>query len=168
MLKIRHSRKEDLEEIQRLFIVARNYMKENGNPTQWKDTRPDIRLVEKDIELGNSYVIEDEQGITGTFAYIPGIEPTYLQIDGAWLDDEPYGTIHRIASDGRNKGIFDAAIAFAAKQGRDIRIDTHGDNRVMQNMLRKLGFIHCGTIHVLEDDYPRLAFEKSDSINDPS
>ena len=30
----------------------------------------------------------------------------------------------------------------------------------MQNLLTKLGFTHCGTIHVEEDDYPRLAFEK--------
>ena len=34
------------------------------------------------------------------------------------------------------------------------------DNIVMQNMLKKLGFVHCGTIYVEEDDYPRLAFEK--------
>ena len=39
--------------------------------------------------------------------------------------------------------------------------DTHGDNIVMQNLLRKLGFNHSGTIYVEEDDYPRLAFEKT-------
>ena len=37
---------------------------------------------------------------------------------------------------------------------------SHGDNIVMQNLLKKLGFNHCGTIYVEEDDYPRLAFEK--------
>jgi hypothetical protein len=31
----------------------------------------------------------------------------------------------------------------------------------MQNLLRKLGFIHCGTIYVEEDNDPRLAFEKT-------
>lgn len=32
----------------------------------------------------------------GTFAFIPGVEPTYLEIEGgAWLDaDAPYATIH--------------------------------------------------------------------------
>ena len=30
----------------------------------------------------------------------------------------------------------------------------------MQNLLKKLGFTHCGTIHVEEDNYPRLAYEK--------
>ena len=33
------------------------------------------------------------------------------------------------------------------------------DNYVMQNMLKKCGFIHCGTIY-LEDGEPRLAFHK--------
>ena len=42
-----------------------------------------------------------------------------------------------------------------------MRIDTHGDNIDMQSLLKKLGFVHCGTIYVEEDDYPRLAFEKS-------
>ncbi len=39
---------------------------------------------------------------------------------------------------------------------------TNGDNKVMQRLLEKLGFTHCGTIYVEEDDYPRLAFEKTD------
>ena len=36
----------------------------------------------------------------------------------------------------------------------------NGGNKVMQNLLTKLGFVHCGTIFVEEDDYPRLAYEK--------
>ena len=31
----------------------------------------------------------------------------------------------------------------------------------MQNLVRKLGFVYCGTIYVKEDNYPRLAFEKT-------
>ena len=44
-----------------------------------------------------------------------------------------------------------------------LRIDTHPDNHVMQNLLRKNGFVHCGTVYVVEDTYPRLAFEKVSS-----
>ena len=44
-----------------------------------------------------------------------------------------------------------------------LRIDTHGDNTVMQRLMEKLGFTHCGTIYVEEDDYPRLAYEKSNN-----
>ena len=37
-----------------------------------------------------------------------------------------------------------------------------GDLRtVMRNLLEKLGFLPCGTIYVEEDDFPRLAFEKT-------
>ena len=41
-----------------------------------------------------------------------------------------------------------------------LRIDTHGDNITMQHLVKKLGFVQCGTIYVEEDNYPRLAFEK--------
>ena len=41
-----------------------------------------------------------------------------------------------------------------------LRMDTHGDNTVMQRLLTKLGFRYCGIIHVEEDDDPRLAYEK--------
>lgn len=35
------------------------------------------------------------------------------------------------------------------------------NNTVMRNLLEKLGFLPCGTIYVEEDDFPRLAFEKT-------
>ena len=41
-----------------------------------------------------------------------------------------------------------------------LRMDTHGDNYVMQNLLKKSGFVHCGTVYVEEDDHPRMAYEK--------
>ncbi len=69
--------------------------------------------------------------------------------------------MHRIAADGSGKGIGSFCINWAFDQCRHIRIDTHGDNKVMQGMLKKLGFTHCGTVYVEEDDDPRLAFEKS-------
>ena len=40
-----------------------------------------------------------------------------------------------------------------------IRIDTHEDNVVMQNLLKKLGFKFCGIIHLKNGD-KRLAYEK--------
>ena len=43
---------------------------------------------------------------------------------------------------------------------RYLRIDTHGDNIPMQNLLKKLGFTQRGVIHVQEDNDPRLACDK--------
>ena len=66
---------------------------------------------------------------------------------------------------GRVMEIYAHARKFMAEHGNPkrcghIRIDTHGDNYVMQGCLKKLGFAHCGTVYVEEDDDPRLAFEK--------
>ena len=150
-MKIRHSTELDIGRMMEIYGYARKYMAEHGNPNQWGPTRwPPEELIRRDIQSGNSYVcLNDHDMVVGTFFFIHGkdIEPTYRNItDGSWLNDSPYGVVHRVAGDG---------------QCGHLRIDTHGDNVVMQNLLKKLGFIHCGTIYVEEDDYPRLAFEKT-------
>ena len=160
---------QDLDRIMEIYAYAREYMAQHGNPNQWGATNwPPESLIRRDIADGNSYVCENDEGKTvGTFFFICGenIEPTYRRItDGAWLDDSPYGVVHRIASDGSGKGIGTFCIHWAYEQCGHLRIDTHGDNAVMQNLLKKLGFVHCGTIFVEEDHDPRLAYEKSEKI----
>ena len=160
MLYVRHSQPADLQQIEAIFSYARKQMALNGNPSQWKNDRPSMELVKKDIENGNSYVIENEEReIVGTFAYIIGIEPTYLEIKGKWLDDAPYGTIHRIASNGKEKGVFETTLSFAEGFGKDIRIDTHKDNRIMLHLIEKSGFQRCGII-IVDDGSERIAFQK--------
>ena len=165
-MKIRHSVIQDLGRMMEIYRFARKYMAEHGNPNQWGPTNwPPEDLIRSDIENGDSYVcLNDDGNVIGTFYFIQGkdIEPTYRNItDGSWLDDRPYGVVHRIAADGSEKGIGAFCINWAFEQCGHLRIDTHGDNIVMQNLLKKLGFTHCGTIYVEEDNYPRLAFEKS-------
>lgn len=67
--------------------------------------------------------------------------------------------IHRLAGDGTVKGVGSFCIEWAFKQCGHLRVDTHGDNYVMQNLLQKSGFIYCGIVHVREDNEPRLAYE---------
>ena len=162
---IRKSDIQDLPRMQEIYAYARSFMAEHGNPNQWGPTNwPPEALLRQDIRDGHSYVCLDEDGrVIGTFFFIFGedIEPTYRVIeDGAWLGDGPYGAVHRVASDGSRPGIGAFCINWAYGQCGHLRIDTHGDNVVMQNLLKKLGFTHCGTIHVEEDNYPRLAYEK--------
>ncbi len=168
-MNIRKATGDDLPRMMEIYAFARNYMAEHGNPNQWGPTNwPPEGLIRSDIRDGNSYVCINEDGkVIGTFFFIYGedVEPTYRDItDGNWKDGSPYGVVHRIAGDGSKKGIGSFCLNWAFAQCGHLRIDTHGDNRVMQNLLRKLGFVHCGTIHVEEDDYPRLAFEKSEAL----
>ena len=100
-----------------------------------------------------------EKSVIAYFALLPSPEPTYDVIDGAWLTDEPYGVIHRMASYPDVHGIFAAIIDFAAARYAHLRIDTHRDNRIMQHLIEKHGFTYCGIIR-LEDGAPRLAYER--------
>ena len=165
-MKIRKSAAQDMDRIMEIYAHARQFMAEHGNPDQWGPTGwPPEALIRRDIANGNSYVCENSAGsVIGTFFFIsgPDIEPTYREItDGGWLDSSPYGVVHRIASDGSEKGVGAFCLNWAYARCGHLRIDTHGDNTVMQNLLGKLGFIRCGTIHVEEDDMPRLAYEKT-------
>lgn len=158
MLSIRKSTYDDLDRIKEILVHARQYMKESGNPTQWGDNRPSISLIENDIQKGNSYVVVDENEVVATFAFIVGEDPTYLDIDGKWLNDFKYGTIHRIASNGKVKGIFPFVINELKKLGIDIRIDTHINNKTMIHQIEKAGFKYCGVI-VVDDGTKRNAYQ---------
>jgi RimJ/RimL family protein N-acetyltransferase len=165
-MKIRKSTKNDTARMMDIYAYAREQMAKTGNPNQWGPTNwPPEELIRQDIEAGNSYVCENDEGeVIGTFYFVYGndIEPTYRDItDGKWMDDSPYGVVHRLAADGSQKGIGAFCLNWAFDQCGHMRIDTHGDNKVMQHLVTKLGFVHCGTIYVEEDDYPRLAFEKT-------
>lgn len=160
MLSIRKTKLVDLDELKLVFDYARNTMRENGNPTQWGSDRPGINLIINDINNGESYVVENDGEIVATFACIEGIEPTYIDIDGKWLNDDEYLTIHRIASNGKVKGIFDFVIDYVSKKNKDIRIDTHADNTIMRHLIEKNGFIECGII-VVDDGTKRIAYQKT-------
>ena len=163
-LEIRHTRPEDLDRVLELYAGARAFMAAHGNPRQWGPTHwPPEALIRDDIARGHSYVCVRDGRVVGTFFFDmgPDIEPTYRHIeDGQWLDGSPYGVVHRLAGDGSVRGIGAFCLEWALRQCGHLRVDTHGDNRVLQSLLGKLGFTHCGTIYVEEDDDPRLAYEK--------
>ena len=155
---IRTATLQDLPEIQRIYAAARAYMKVSGNPNQWGDHHPAAALLEEDIRLGRLYV-EEEAGLHGVFALVFGDDPTYAVIEGgAWCNDLPYATIHRISSDGQRPGFFPRAFRFCLAQCDNLRIDTHADNKTMQHQIGKMGFVRCGIIYV-EDGSPRIAYQ---------
>ena len=91
-----------------------------------------------EIERGVCYVVMGEGAIQAVFCLIPGDEPTYrIMEDGAWPEDLPYATIHRMASAGQVRGIGQFCIDWCLRQGLPVRADTHADNVYMQRALEK-------------------------------
>ena len=162
----RHATMADLPLMLRLRDQAREIMRSYGNVNQWPEGYPPQEKFEKDIELGCSYMMNDLCGTTvATFAMLPGPDPTYAIVyDGQWLNDAPYLVVHRIASTPESHGVLDAILDFCEAQATDIRIDTHADNIVMINGLKKRGYQYCGIIHLLNGD-ERLAFQKTISTS---
>lgn len=162
--QIRHAVEEDLDQISIIYAKARQFMTDHGNPHQWADNSwPPVSLLQSDIEKNKTYVCLYDHKICAVFYYDYGkdIEPTYQVIeDGKWMDDSPYGVVHRIASDGSVKGSGTYCIQWAYEQCHHLRMDTHPDNHAMQNLMKKLDFVQCGIIHVKQDSYPRIAYEK--------
>ena len=158
---IRQAQEHDIADILRVYDAARAFMRRTGNMTQWGGGYPSEEIVRTDIARSVSYVLENEVGhISAAFALIPGDDPTYAQIEGAWRDPSPYATIHRAGSDGTERGTFCVILAFARARYGHLRADTHADNIPMQNCLQKSGFVHCGTIYLADGD-PRRAYEWS-------
>lgn len=158
---IRDAHISDLDAIMPLFDRARAYMRASGNPSQWDESYPSREVITADIEADHCRVLVDGDGeIVGVFAFILGVDPTYLQINGgAWLNDEPYGVVHRLASSGKRGGVARECLRWCYERCRNLRVDTHADNRTLQHILETEGFVRCGIIYV-RNHSPRIAYHK--------
>ena len=152
---IRRANKEDIKFIMPIYEAAKKKMRADGNLHQWSDKYPDEDTLLNDITRNELYIAYDDEEIYGVFMLSYSGEGTYKEIQGAWLNDEPYAVIHRIASFGKEKNLLKDAINFAFEKTNNIRIDTHEDNNIMRTLLKKLGFFYTGIIHLKDGDERR-------------
>ncbi len=159
-MTIRKTVMNDLPRALEIYQGAREYMAKNGNPTQWGQTNPPAELVIDDINQGKSYVCEKDGQVIAVFYFAVEVEETYHEIyEGSWLNDAPYGVLHRVAVAQQERGVGSFVAQWALQQHNNIRIDTHENNKAMRKMLEKNGFSYCGKI-TIQDGSERLAFQK--------
>lgn len=159
-MEIRKAELADLSRMMEIYADARAYMRNHGNATQWAGGYPSEERIREDIGAGESYVCVKNGELLGVFCFFAHKDSTYDVIyEGSWLNDEPYGVIHRIAVAKHHRGVASFCYEFALSQCPNLRIDTHRDNMPMQNSLIKNGFQRCGIIHLQNGD-PRIAFQK--------
>ena len=72
--------------------------------TQWQNGYPNEETVASDIQQGYGYVLEENNMIIAYAAIVFGNEPTYEVIHGAWLSNQPYVVVHRVATTPALKG----------------------------------------------------------------
>ena len=160
---IRLSEKKDLDRILELYDSGRARMRAAGNSIQWVNGYPSADNVLQDIQNGTGFVMEENGTVCAAFAFIVGPDPTYTEIDRMYPEDLPYGTIHRIASDGIRHGVLQECLDYCLTVIPRVRVDTHADNAVMRRAIQKAGFSECG-VTFLSDGTPRTVFRiaKSD------
>lgn len=162
-MQIRLAKEKDLPQMRTIYNAAKSYMDASGNPNQWAVGYPPEEYLREDIALSRLYVCEEDEALHGVFLFAVMDDPTYHYIEGTWLNEEPYGVIHRIASDGVKKGMFRMIVEFckermAEQNVANLRIDTHEDNKTMQHLVEKCGFERCGIIY-LANGSPRIAYQ---------
>jgi len=156
----------DIPAVAKIFDAARAFLKEQGIE-QWQGAmHPSVETERTDISVQTAYVLEDDSShIVAAVSIVPGEDPFYSKLEGAWLSDGPYATIHRVAvsKDVRGQGISKILLLRCITRARElgvrsVRIDTHPDNKIMQAAIRGAGFTECGRLRVY-DNTTRLGYE---------
>ena len=183
MFVVRKAFIDDLPVMLEIYARSRQFMKEQGNESQWglpspgKKLWPSEEALKVNIAAGTQYVLEFrlEAGseralnaasvtVAATFCYTRGHDPLYDTIyDGTWPDNDDYGVLHMMASSGAVRGVGQAVFAWTLEQCPTLRIDTHPNNRPMRSLLEKSGFVYCGKVNmysVQNDDVTRVCYIK--------
>lgn len=150
----------DLPAMTALYAHARQFMAEQGNPSQWGDSYPDEAQLTEDIQSGGAWLCRENGALLAAFYLAPGPDEDYAVIrDGSWLEEErPYWVIHRVASYG-GKGAAAWCLDWCWQRCDNLRIDTHRDNLPMQRLLEKCGFGLRGVVSCHHGG-ERLAYQK--------
>jgi GNAT superfamily N-acetyltransferase len=162
--KLRPANKRDAPVIWDILQGAIEQRRLEGSD-QWQNGYPNERTVRDDIVRRVAYVLMEDDAVIAYAAIILDGEPAYDTIDGEWLTDGRYATVHRVARarDVRSRGVAtiflglieDLCIGLGVP---GIRLDTNFDNPAMLKILDNLSYRYCGDIFY--EGAPRRAYEK--------
>ena len=166
---IRKAEKADIKRIWQIILQAKEQMR-RMNSRQWQDGYPAVETIAADIESGYGSVLCVGKEVIAYAAVIFEGEPSYNDIKGKWLTDQPYMVVHRlaVADEMKNRGVatfFMQQIEELSRQKgiHSFRVDTNFDNLYMQKIFSALDFTYCGEIFY--DKNPRRAYEKDLSVS---
>ena len=157
----------DLPAIDEIIHDAKTFLAEQG-VDQWQTGYPTDDDLATDVTNNITYVLVVDGEIAGTAALHQGLDHNYLKIeDGDWINGihARYTAIHRIAVSSKFRGkkladkLISGLITISGVLGyKDVRIDTHPDNKGMQHVIAKNGFDYRGIIY-MDDHGKRFAYQ---------
>lgn len=164
MMVIERATLSDVEDIWKIILYAKESRRLQGSE-QWQNGYPFKETIIQDIEKGWGYVARINGKVEAYVAIITEGEPAYDAIEGQWLKDGDYWTVHRLAVSATAKGkrlgqwILKQIEGMAmAASITSIRVDTNFDNMAMLKILENLEYTYCGEVQY--NGSPRKAFEK--------
>ena len=138
---------------------AKKLLKESGSD-QWQDTDgyPSMDTIKEYVTKREMYVNIVDNEIAGCITLCSGIDKSYTEIDGAWLNDDEYYTLHLMAVKAKHyrtgvaKELIEEMKKIAYRNGiYNLKVDTKKENIPMSSLLLKLGFIKTGVIDIKRD-----------------
>lgn len=170
MMNYRFATKEDLPALVHMSRQAIANFRTRGI-NQWQKGEPSEAGLSASIDRQVVHVLEEDGIVLGMITVVSGPELSYQDIDGTWLNEEPYCAFHCVCVEESQKGrgiaakLFAASEDFAKAKGfTNVRIDTHPDNISMQRALAKSGFTYCGKLILKEGSETgdqRIGYQKS-------
>jgi tRNA (guanine37-N1)-methyltransferase len=165
----RRASPEDVDTLLAITAQASAFLAQQG-VSQWQDGFPNRDVFLQDIQAGNCWLFTHDGQPAGCVSLYRQPEPDYDAIQGQWLTQGDYGTVHRLAvAEGyRGRGLATEMLTFMEDllQGLgypSVRVDTHRDNQPMRKLLKKQGYTRCGVVYLtdtVEEDNRRVAYEK--------
>lgn len=160
---LRKAHIEDIEDVMQVFSQARLAQRRAGF-RQWEDGYPSIDVLKSDIDSTTGFILDDN-GKTAGYIAIAAYDNEYNRHPELWDVGKDYAVFHRIALSDDYRGkklssiLFDLAESHALRTGAAfVRIDTGLENKPMQHILSKRGYINLGRCDFIWGE--RLAYEK--------
>ncbi len=156
--------KDDVEHVMQIIETAKKHLKEQGID-QWQDGYPDIACITADAETGKGYFFKEDGEVLGYICIDFDGEPAYDTLEGEWACDEKYVVGHRMAMSEKSRGknysseVFSLLEQLAKENGVNyLRVDTDEDNKKMQHVFIKNGFVRRGKVWYNETE--KVGFDK--------
>ncbi len=165
---IRKANKTDINSILEIVLDARKLISKLGFKQWTKESNyPNYDTFLNDIKNDELYVYVINDQVEAVMALVKEHNYDYDNIEGKWLSNAKYYTIHRLAVKEvtRGKGLAYSLIDYAKniclKDKVNLRIDTHLKNIPMQNLINKSGFKYTGIIKLKDEliEPERKAYE---------